>query len=116
MQLVDTALRGAVSMARRGDPVAVRALLAAARHQLGLIAERYAAHPFQSQRRELLIASRALQKLGGEAADPGQFAVSAYAWRARFANGLAQRLRQKERLSLYNPGNLLFVAPQQNNR
>lgn len=116
LRLVDAALDGAVGMARRGDTVAAGVLVAAARHQLGLIAERYAATPFRPQQRELLAASRALQTLAGEAADPKQFAISASAWRARFAAGLAQQLREREQLSLYNAANLAFVAPQRDSR
>jgi hypothetical protein len=116
LRLVDAALRGAISMARQDDPAAARSLLAAARHQLGLVAERYPAAQFPAEQRDLLAASRALQALGGAAADRDQFTTSAWAWRAMFGGDPTQRLRAAEPQSLYNPANLVFVAPQQNSR
>lgn len=116
LRLIAFALRGATGMARRADPVAARALLAAARHQLGLIAERYPAPAFGAERRDLLAASRALADLEGKAAEGDGFTTALSTWRAAFENGLARRLRRHEARSLYNPANLAFVAPQQDNR
>ena len=116
LDLIAAALHGASDMARRGDPVAARALVAAARHQLGLIAERYPMLRFRAEQRALLDASRGLQVLSGHSTDKEAFTTSATAWRASFDSGLAPRLRAKAPRSLYNPANLSFVAPQQNNR
>ena len=116
LRLTVSALRGAIGMARRGDGAAARALLAAARHQLGLIAERYPAPAFGVERRDLLAASRALADLEGKAAEGDGFTTALSTWRAAFENGLARRLRRHEARSLYNPANLAFVAPQQDNR
>ncbi|ABF54013.1 hypothetical protein [Sphingopyxis alaskensis] len=116
LRLIDFALRGATGMARRADPVAARALLAAARHQLGLIAERYPAPPFGAERRELLAASRVLADMHDKAANSDGFIAALSAWRAAFEKDLVQRLRRREARSLYNPANLAFVAPQQDNR
>lgn len=116
LQLISAGLRGAAEMARRGDPVAARALVAAARHQLGLIAERYPVPRFRAEQRALLDASRGLQVLSGQSADMEAFTTSATAWRASLDGGLAPRLRAKAPRSLYNPAKLGFVAPQQDNR
>jgi hypothetical protein len=116
LRLIAFALGGATGMAQRGDPVAARALLAAARHQLGLIAERYPAPRFGAERRNLLAASRALADLDARAAGKDGFTAGLSAWRAAFESGLAPRLRRHEARSLYNPAKLAFVAPQQDNR
>lgn len=116
LRLVAFALLGAAEMVRQDDPVAARTLLAAARHQLGLVAERYPAPKFRAEQRELLAASRALLELGSKASDYEQFEFSEMAWRALFEDGLERRLRAKEAQSLYNPANLAFVAPQRDSR
>jgi hypothetical protein len=116
LQIVRGALDGATNMARRGQADAARALIAAARHQLGVIAERYQSPLFRAEQRDLLTASRALQDLSGAAGNGQELAVAATTWSARFERGLAKRLQGKESLSLYNSSNLVFVAPQQNNR
>ena len=116
LQIVRGALDGANNMARRGQADAARALIAAARHQLGVIAERYQSPMFLAEQRDLLAASRALQDLGGAAGHGQEFAVATTTWSARFERGLAKRLQAKESLSFYNPSNLAFVAPQQNSR
>lgn len=114
--IIGSGLRGAIGMARRGDPVAARELLSAARHQLGLLAERFPAPRFADEQRDLLAASRALQALGDKASEREIFTKLIWAWHQSFEDGLAQRLRAKAPHSLYNPANLSFVAPQQNNR
>lgn len=116
LQLISAALHGAEDMIRRGDPVAARALVAAARHQLGLIAERYPAPRFRANQRALLAASRDLQSVGGQSADEDAFTASVTAWRARFEGGLALQLRKASANSYYNRAHLTFVAPQQDNR
>ncbi len=116
LHLIRAALDGATDMAMRGDVKAVRALIAAVRHQLGAIAERYPAPAFRRERDQLLGASRALAAIGDLADQPDSFAAAAQRWRTDFQSRLATRLRKQELRSLYNPANLSFVAPQQNNR
>ena len=116
LHLIRAALDGAVDMAARGDVHAVRTLIAAGRHQLGLIAERYPAPRFRRERGQLLDASRALASIDNLADQPKAFAVAAQRWRADFHAAVAARLRKQQQRSLYNPAILTFVAPQQDNR
>ncbi|MBA4748839.1 MAG: hypothetical protein H2056_09010 [Sphingopyxis sp.] len=116
LHLVRAAIDGAVDMAARGDTKAVRALIAAGRHQLGVIAERYLAPSFRRERDQLLRSSRALAALNDLADRPDAFAVAAKTWRADFQATLAARLRRNAQRSLYNPAKLGFVAPQQDSR
>jgi hypothetical protein len=111
--LIDAAITGAKEMAERDDRQAFRTLIAAARHQLGVIAERYAGSSLVRERALLLKASRELQALGQ---DPD--AVRALAnWQSRFNGTTANRLRAAEPLSLYVGARLsTLVAPQRESR
>ena len=88
-------MAGAALMFERGDRAGVWLSIAAMRHQLGLIAERYPA-----SRADLLSASRALQALG----DGDLSALRS--WKDGFDKELALRLKQGEARSLYDPGHL----------
>ena len=83
-------------MFEHGDRAGVRLSIAAMRHQLGLIAERYPA-----SRADLLSASRALQMTG----DGGLPALRR--WKDGFDKRLAQKLRRAEGRSLYDPDHLM---------
>jgi hypothetical protein len=113
LALIDAATTGAMEMAQRDDRQAVRTLIAAARHQLGLIAERYADSSLLRERARLLKASRELQAL-----DQGPDAMRKLArWQLRFNNMTASRLRVAEPLSLYSEARLsTLVAPQRKSR
>ncbi len=101
LRLIDAAL---AAVTTSDDDAALRAqLIAAARHQLGLIDERYAGAGHTALRRDLLAASRDLAAFGGgDHLDRPGLAN----WRRRFASGLALRLRQREARSLYDPARL----------
>jgi hypothetical protein len=101
LTLIKAALEGAVEMENRGDMAASRTLIAAARHQLGLISERYAGDGLKAERAVLLKASRELQELSDKAAP---LTEGVNGWTSRFEKSVAQRLKQKESKSLYNPG------------
>ncbi len=80
---------GAQLMIDRADSQGVRLAIAAMRHQLGLIAERYAGPGFARDRNALLASSRELQAIGEIAPTPARFgrpsnagsAVSTPGWR-----------------------------------
>jgi hypothetical protein len=78
-------------------------LVAAARHQLGLISERYAGNGLKSERAMLLKASRELQGLSENAGTAQSYMQQAQNWLGQFETGVAPRLKQKESKSLYNP-------------
>lgn len=114
--IVDAAIAGAADMAGRGESQAARSLIAAARHQLGLMSERFAGPRLARERAALLDASRALQRLGDGPLVPAPWNATLRRWHADFTGGLAKRLRDRELDSLYYPANLGFVAPQRDNR
>jgi hypothetical protein len=104
--IVQGAVDGAFLMAQRNDPQAMRALIAAARHQLGLIAERYAGPGLKRERALLLSASRELQAVGDFAKDPAAFAKELSDWLTRFDDALLTTLERSNAKSLYNPKRL----------
>ena len=91
--LIDSALEGAVAMPARHNDKEAALLIAAARHQLGLINERYAGRQLVPERRALLQSSRQLQAVG---------VAGIASWRRNFENKLVPRLRKSEKYSLYN--------------
>lgn len=94
---LDDGMTSAVLMSGRGDRAGMRLSIAAMRHQLGLIAERYPA-----RRSDLLSASRALQAIGDD--NGGMPALRQ--WKSRFDAELAQKLRRGEAESFYDAGQL----------
>lgn len=88
-------------MAGRGDPRGMRLAIASMRHQLGLVAERYAGPGFARDRRALLAASRELRAIG-DIAVPGQAGLALDRWKRGFDAGPARRLRGAEARSLYD--------------
>jgi hypothetical protein len=112
--IMQGALAGAAYMADRGDWQAVDALIAAARHQLGLVSERYAGEKLSNERALLLKVSHDLKNFTGRRNSPKKFRHSITVWQSDFDKKLDQRLFQKEHMSLYNPALLrAVVAPQQ---
>lgn len=99
---IDDGTAAAVLMIGREDRAGVRLSIAAVRHQLGLISERYAGTGFAGDRAALLAASRELQAIG-EREDAGALLRR---WKTGFDGGLAKRLRRDEDHSLYNPDRL----------
>lgn len=93
LRALDDGMAGAALMLERGDRAGVRLSIAAIRHQLGLIAERY-----PGSRSDLLSASRALQALG----DGNGGLPALRRWKDGFDRGLAQKLRRDEGRSLYD--------------
>lgn len=101
---IDDGVAGVLLMIGRGDRQGARLSIAAVRHQLGTIAERYTGSGFTREQRGLLAASRDLQVIGdGDVAGIGPALES---WKSEFDNGLAKRLRRAEGRSLYDTNRL----------
>jgi hypothetical protein len=98
LKIVKGALKVASKLAG-GDGKQTELMIATARHQLGLISERYAGAGLKRERALLLKASRELQSLAEKAGD--RQAITD--WQERFDKGIAERLYQKQGRSLYNP-------------
>jgi hypothetical protein len=99
MTIMRGALKVAGTLTEKGDHKEAGLLIAAARHQLGLVSERYAGPGLKAERALLLKASRELQSLAETAGDGQAFAK----WQVRFEKDVARRLFQKQGQSLYNP-------------
>lgn len=100
LQLVDAAIGGALAMHRSGENATALILVRAARHQLGLIDERYSAPRFKAERSALLDSSRQLQDIA-EAQNADLFNPALTLWHEQFTANLVPRLRAGERQSLY---------------
>lgn len=92
-------------MSDRGDLQGMRLAIAAMRHQLGLIAARYAAPGFARDRRALLAASRELQAIG-DTADLARLRSLLEQWKRDFDGGLSKRLQRAKGRSLYDARHL----------
>lgn len=102
LRLIDQSM-AAARAANSADPALRHQLIAAARHQLGLIDERYATARHAALRRDLVTASRDLARIGDD--DIG-WRPALDKWHARFAAKLGPRLRQHEAVSLYDQAHL----------
>ncbi|WP_332819144.1 hypothetical protein [Sphingopyxis sp.] len=102
--LIDQMLAGA--RATGSDAMLRRQLVAATRHQLGLIDERYASVRHAGLRRDLLAASRDLARIGDGNADGAGWRGGLEKWHARFTARLVPRLRQQEAASRYDHAEL----------
>ena len=102
---LDDGIAGAQLMIGRGDRQGAALSIAAMRHQLGLIAERYAGRDFARERGALLTASRELQAIGN-IPDRARFRHALERWKVDFDRGAAKRLRRTEYRSLYEAGHL----------
>ena len=101
IDLIDAALDGAAAMQQRGDTPSAKLLIASARHQLGLISERFVAKRFAIERKLLLDASRSLLAIAE--ADNGALIVAPLdLWRKDFNRKLIPRLVAGQPRSLYN--------------
>lgn len=109
--LIHAALDGALQMNDREDQQAVRALIAAARQQLGVISERYAGPMLKQERKLLLQASSDLQQLASDDTDAKRFASNIEKWRTRFQERTVPKLRDAEPQSLYNSEMLAKAFP-----
>lgn len=101
---IDDGVAGAQLMIDRADPQGARLSIAAMRHQLGLVAERYAGPGLAREREGLLAASRALQAIGED--DAARIGPALARWKGEFDTGLAKRLRGAEGRSLYDRNRL----------
>jgi hypothetical protein len=102
LSLLDKAMGGAELMATRGDFRAARVLLAGARHQLGLINERYVGRRLAPQRKKLLALSNTFRE-ANEASDDALADALLQAFAAYTNARLYEDLQRTERHSLYNP-------------
>lgn len=101
IDLIDAALEGAVAMQKRGDTPTVALLIASARHQLGLINERYYAKRFATEQKLLLDASKSLAAIA-QNDDPIAITPLLDIWRKDFNRKLMPRLVAGESRSLYS--------------
>lgn len=97
---IDDGIAAAQMMIDRADPQGAALSIAAMRHQLGLIAERYTGAGLTRERQALLAASRALQAIGD--GDPARIGPALVRWKSEFDKGLAKRLGRAESRSLYD--------------
>ena len=104
LSAIDDSVAGAQLMIDRADLQGAELSIAAMRHQLGLIAERYAGPGLARDRTALLTASRALHAIGED--DPARIGPALARWKGEFDNGLAKRLRRTEGRSLYDTNRL----------
>ncbi len=107
---IDDGVAGTLLMIDHRDPRGAGLAIAAIRHQLGLIAERYAGPGFARDRAALLAASRELQAIG-DLADLARLRVALEQWERNFDGGLAKRLQRGEGRSLYNVKHLAQSLP-----
>lgn len=101
---IDDGAAGGQLMIHRADPQGALLAIASMRHQLGLIAERYAGPGLGREREDLLAASRMLQAIGD--GDAERIGPALARWKGEFDTGLAKRLRRAERRSLYDADRL----------
>lgn len=106
---IEDGMTGAALMIDRGDRPGVRLSIAAMRHQLGLIAERYAGRRFMGDRAALLAASRELQMIGDR--EFVRLRPALARWKLDFDKRLAKRLRRDENGSLYEAKHLAQSLP-----
>lgn len=101
LAIIDAALDSAVAMHQIGDLAATAVLINGARHQLGLIHERYAAARFKQERLLLLNASKRLQAIAN-VSDQRKLPKLLQIWRQDFDRKLTRRLKAGETQSLYD--------------
>jgi len=106
LSLIASAVDGAVSMANAGEEGTARLLLTSARHQLGLIDERYAGRRLKGERKMLRNASRGLQEMDELPDFTTSLPPAIVKWKSEFASKLLPALRRKEARSYYNQAKL----------
>lgn len=102
VRLIRAAVGGVPAMRARGNAQASRMLVSAARHQLGLIAERYAGPKFATERAKLLRASRRLQRLIDSPPTSPEFQTALDRWLNDFEKDVII-LHHNHSASLYAP-------------
>lgn len=101
LDLIEVAIEGASAMERLGETSTAKLAIASARHQLGLIDERYSASHFRAERKLLLDASTRLQIIA-ETNDRTTIPASLTSWKQLFDRKTVPRLIAGEPRSLYN--------------
>lgn len=101
LDLIEIAIEGASAMEQLGETSTAKLAIASARHQLGLIDERYSAKRFKVERRLLLEASTKLRTIA-ETSDRTTIPASLASWKQRFDSKTAPRLIAGEPRSLYS--------------
>ena len=98
--LTSASIRAAGWMAQQQEAQAAAVLISSARHQLGLVDERFSLPGLARERRMLRAASMALHPIAqARTPDPKQLA----AWQQRFEARLIPHLLHHEQRSLYDP-------------
>jgi hypothetical protein len=110
VEMIESAIRGHPEMAKRGDFKSAQLLIAAMRHQLQLIDERFASTQFARERADILSASRKLQQIG-QIQDLGAQGAALKSWKIDLNKDLLRRLDRKQAKSLYNPSLLAKHFP-----
>lgn len=106
LQIISGALNVAPGLFEKGNNREAALMIAAARHQLSLISERYARPGLKRERQALLKASRELQQLADVSIASEGRALAIAQWKRRFDNGLGKRLLNREAASLYDHARL----------
>lgn len=99
VNLIQASVASAAALAHQGDAGTAATLVAGARHQLGLINERYVGQNLGRERTRLLTASRALQP-AAQSGVPNPDALKS--WLAMFERDVLPGLQRSESRSLYN--------------
>lgn len=101
LRLIDAAVAGASAMQRRGETATAKLAIGSARHQLGLIDERFSARQFRRERKLLLGASSRLRAIAetGDSADIPRLLGD---WQNHFYRETVPRLVTAEPRSFYN--------------
>ncbi len=100
-ELLSHALRARQEMIKRGDRNAANLLIAAARHQLQLINERYPGTQFARERKALLAASQQLLRIS-QMNDAQAQEAALQLWEQQFNDAPLDQLITKQPQSLYN--------------
>jgi hypothetical protein len=101
LDLIEVAIEAASAMERLGETSTAKLAIASARHQLGLINERYSANRFRTERKLLLDESSRLRTIA-ETQDRTTVGASLASWNQRFERKIVPRLIAGEPRSLYN--------------
>lgn len=110
---VAQAVQAARVAQKQDDPDLSQLLLAAARHRLGLVHERFAGKRLKRERKAIVIASRDLGKIQYNP-DKDAFLEELKKWQMTFS-GVQKLGQEKQHLSLYNP-QILSAALAQSKR
>jgi hypothetical protein len=111
LSLLDASLSAAIVKRQRGEIADSNVLISGARHQLGLIHERYAGEKFGPIQKSLLSASRRLQTLM-QLDDTDVFIQSVQHWQKAMASELIPALLKNESQSFYNADRLAVSLKQ----